>query len=70
MQDRVLLVVCPERSADGAVFGAARVYGAPPATPPPDRSVAPERQGWSELEEGDFLIAWLLHIPMWEVMHR
>jgi hypothetical protein len=38
-------------------------------TPPPDRSVAPERQGWVELEEGDFLIPWLLHIPMWEVAY-
>jgi hypothetical protein len=70
MQDRVLLVVCPERSAGGELFGSARVYGAPPGTPPPDRSVAPEQQGWVELEEGDFLIAWLLHIPMWEVAHR
>jgi hypothetical protein len=70
MQDRVLLVVCPDRSAGGELFGSARVYGASPGTPPPDRSVAPEQQGWVELEEGDFLIPWLLHIPMWEVAHR
>jgi hypothetical protein len=70
MQDRVLLVVCPERSAGGELFGSARVYGAPPGTPPPDRSVALEEQGWVELEEGDFLIPWLLHMTMWEVPHR
>jgi len=70
MQDRVLLVVCPERSAGGELFGAARVYGAPPGTPPPDRSVAPEPQGWSELGEGDFLIPWLLYFLWWEVPHR
>jgi hypothetical protein len=63
MQDRVLLVVHPEpESEDAPVFGSARVYGAPPGTPPPDPLVAPEQQGWTELEEGDFLVAWLLHI--------
>jgi hypothetical protein len=63
MQDRALLVVHPEpESEDAPVFGSARVYGAPPATPPPDPLVAPEQQGWTELEEGDFLVAWLLHI--------
>lgn len=70
MQDRALLVVHPELELDDEnerVFGSARVYGAPPGTPPPDRSVAPERQGWTELQEGDFLIAWLLHIPRWEL---
>jgi hypothetical protein len=70
MQDRVLLVVCPERSAGGELFGSARVYGAPPATPPPDRSVAPEEQGWVELQEGDFLIPWLLYFLSWEVPHQ
>jgi hypothetical protein len=46
MQDRVLLVVHPvPESEDAPVFGSAKVYGAPPATPPPDPSVAPEQQG-------------------------
>jgi hypothetical protein len=70
MQDRVLLVVHPDLELDNEderVFGWASVYGAPPGTPPPDRSVAPERQGWTELQEEDFLIAWLLHIPRWEL---
>jgi hypothetical protein len=63
MQDRVLLVVHPvPDSEDAPVFGSARVYGGPPSTPPPDLSVAPEQQGWTELEESDFLIAWLLHV--------
>jgi hypothetical protein len=30
----------------------------------------PERQGWVELAEGNFLVPWLLHIPQWEVAHR
>jgi hypothetical protein len=38
-----------------------------PATPPPDPVVAPEQQGWTELEEGDFLLPWLLHITMYEL---
>jgi hypothetical protein len=63
MQDRALQAVHPEpESEDAPVFGSARVYGAPPATPPPDPTVAPEQQGWTELEEGDFLVPWLLHI--------
>jgi hypothetical protein len=73
MQDRVLLVVHPDLELDNEnerVFGSATVFGAPPSTPPPDRSVAPEQQGWTELQEGDFLIAWLLHIPRWEVANR
>jgi hypothetical protein len=62
-QDRVLLVVHPAMSEQcGVVLGAARVYGAPPGTPVPDPAVAPEEQGWTELEDTDFLIAWLLFI--------
>jgi hypothetical protein len=70
MQDRVLLVVHPDRELDNEnqhLLGSARVFCAPPGTAPPDRSVAPERQGWTELQEQDFLIAWLLHIPRWEL---
>jgi hypothetical protein len=54
LQDRVLLVVHPERDLDddGPLYGFARVYSAPPATPPPDPAVAPEEQGWAELAEG------------------
>jgi hypothetical protein len=32
--------------------------------------VAPEQQGWTELEEGDFLLPWLLHITMYELCER
>ena len=70
LQDRALLVVHPDRDVDdddAPLYGTARVFGAPPGTPPPERSVAPERQGWTELLEDDFLIAWLLHIPRWEL---
>jgi hypothetical protein len=70
LQDRVMLVVHPELGEDAPVFGSARVYGAPPGTLPPDPSVAPERQDWVELAEGDFLIPWLLHIPRWDVVYR
>jgi len=73
LQDRVLLVVHPERDWDddnGWVYGFARLYSAPPATPPPDPVVAPEEQGWTELEEGDFLLPWLLHITMYELCER
>jgi hypothetical protein len=70
MQDRAVLVVHPELGEDAPVFGSASVYGAPPDTPPPDRSRAPEGQGWAELAAGDFLVPWLLHIPQWEVAHR
>ena len=48
------------------VYGVARLYSAPPATPPPDPAAALEEQGWTELEEGDFLLPWLLHITMYE----
>jgi hypothetical protein len=70
LQDRVLLVVHPERELDNEneqVFGFARVYSAPPATPPPDPAVTPEQQGWTELEEGDFLLPWLLHVTRYEL---
>jgi hypothetical protein len=78
LQDRVLLVVHPERELDNEneqVFGFARVYSAPPATlppnppatPPPNPAVAPERQGWAELADGDFLLPWLLHITRYEL---
>jgi hypothetical protein len=73
LQDRVLLVVHPERDPDddhGWVYGVARLYSAPPATPPPDPAVALEEQGWTELEEGDFLLPWLLHITMYELCER
>jgi hypothetical protein len=69
LQGRVLLVVHPDLELDnenGPLYGFARLYSAPPATPPPDPAVAPERQGWAELEEGDFLQPWLLHITMYE----
>jgi hypothetical protein len=73
LQDRVLLVVHPERDPDdhdSALYGFARLYSAPPATPPPDPTVAPEEQGWTELEEGDFLLPWLLHITRYELCER
>ena len=73
LQDRVLLVVHPERDPDDdndSVYGFAKLYSAPPGTPPPDRAVAPERQGWAELEEGDFLLPWLLHITRYELCER
>jgi hypothetical protein len=73
LQDRVLLVVHPERDPDdhdSAVYGFARLYSAPPATPPPDPTVATEQQGWTELEEGDFLLPWLLHITRYELCER
>lgn len=73
LQDRVLLVVHPERDWDddsGWLYGFAKVYSAPPGTPPPDRADAPEEQGWAELEEGDFLLPWLLHITMYELCER
>jgi hypothetical protein len=73
LQDRVLLVVHPERDPDddnGWLYGFAKLYSAPPATPPPDPAAAVEEQGWTELEEGDFLLAWLLHITMYELCER
>jgi hypothetical protein len=72
LQDRVLLVVHPERDPDddnGWLYGFARLYSAPPATPP-DPAVAPEQQGWTELEEGDVLLPWLLHITRYELCER
>jgi hypothetical protein len=73
LQDRVLLVVHPERDLDddnGWLYGLAKLYSAPPGTPPPDPAVAPEEQGWTELEEGDFLLPWLLHITRYELCER
>jgi hypothetical protein len=73
LQDRALLVVHPERDWDddnGWLYGFARLYSAPPGTPPPDPMAAPEEQGWTELEEGDFLLPWLLHITMYELCER
>jgi hypothetical protein len=70
LQDRVLLIVQPERDWDDDnswLYGFAKLYSAPPGTPPPDPAVAPEQQGWAELEEGDFLLPWLLHIAMYEL---
>ena len=73
LQDRALLVVHPERDWDddnGWLYGFAKLYSAPPATPPPDPALAPEQQGWTELQEGDFLLPWLLHITMYELCER
>ena len=73
LQDRVLLVVHPERDPDddnGWLYGFARLYSAPPGTPPPDPAVASEQQGWMELQEGDFLLPWLLHITRYELCER
>jgi hypothetical protein len=73
LQDRVLLVVHPERAPDnhdGALYGFARLYSASPGTPPPNPAVVPEQQGWTELEEGDFLLPWLLHITRYELCER
>jgi hypothetical protein len=73
LQDRVLLVVHPERDLEdenGWVYGFAKLYSAPPGTPPPDPAVAPEQQGWAELVEGDFLLPWLLHITRYELCER
>jgi hypothetical protein len=73
LQNRVLLVVHPDRDPDddsGWVYGFARLYSAPPGTPPPDPAVAPEQQGWAELAEGAFLLPWLLHITMYELCER
>jgi hypothetical protein len=73
LQDRVLLVVHPDRDWDddnGWLYGFARLYSAPPGTPPPDPAADLEEQGWAELEEGDFLLPWLLHITMYELCER
>jgi hypothetical protein len=73
LQDRVLLAMHPERDLDddnGWLYGFARLYTAPPGTPPPDPAIAPAQQGWAELEEGDFLLPWLLHITMYELCER
>jgi hypothetical protein len=73
LQDRVLLVVHPDRDPDddsGWLYGFAKLYSAPPNTPPPDPAVAPETPGWTELEEGDFLLPWLLHITEYELCER
>jgi hypothetical protein len=70
LQDLVLLVVHPDLELDddnGPLYGLAKLYSAPPATPPPNPAVAPERQGWAELAEGDFLLPWLLHITRYEL---
>jgi hypothetical protein len=55
LQDRVLLVVHPDRDFDddnGWLYGFAKLYSAPPNRPPPNLPSAPEAQGWAELEEG------------------
>jgi hypothetical protein len=73
LQDRVLLVIHPDRDLgddNGWLYGFAKLYSAPPNTLPPDPAVAPERQGWTELEEGDFLLPWLLHITEYELCER
>jgi hypothetical protein len=73
LQDRVLLVVDPDRDPNddnSALYSFAKLYSAPPATPPPDPAAAPEQQGWTELGEGDFLLPWLLHITMYELCER
>jgi hypothetical protein len=73
LQDRMLLVVHPDRDPDddnSPVYGFAKLYSAPLGTPPPDPEVAPEEQGWAELEEGDFLLPWLLHITRYELCER
>jgi hypothetical protein len=73
LQDQALLVVHPDRDPDddnSPLYGFARLYGAPPGTPPPDPAAAPEQQGWTGLEEGDFLLPWLLHITMYELCER
>jgi hypothetical protein len=73
LQDRVLLVVQPDRDPNddnSPLYGFAKLYSAPPATPPPDPAAAPEQQGWTELGEGDFLLPWLLHITMYELCER
>ena len=73
LQDRVLLVVHPERDWDddnGWLYGFAKLYSAPPGAPPPDPVATPEEQGWTELEEGDFLLPWLLHITEYELCER
>jgi hypothetical protein len=31
---------------------------------------SPEQQDWTELEEGDYLLPWLLHITMYEICER
>jgi hypothetical protein len=70
LQDRVLLAVHPDLNLDDdnrQLYGLARLYSAPPGTPPPDPQVAPEEQGWAELEEGDFLLPWLLHLTLYEL---
>jgi len=70
LQGRVLLVVHPERDLDddyGWLYSFAKLYSASPGTPPPDPAVAPEQHGWAKLEEGDFLLPWLLHITMYEL---
>jgi len=57
LQDRVQLVVHPDRDPDednGWVYGFARLYSVSPGNPPPHPAVAPEQQCWTELEEGDF----------------
>jgi hypothetical protein len=72
LQDRVLMVVHPDRDPDdddnSPLYGFAKLYSAPLDTPPPDPAIAPEEQGWTELEEGDFLQPWLLHITMYEAV--
>jgi hypothetical protein len=73
LQDRVLLVVQPDRDPNddnSPLYSFAKLYSAPPATPPPDPAAAPEQQGWTELGEGDFLLPWLLHITMYELCER
>jgi hypothetical protein len=49
------------------LYGFAKLYSAPPGTPPPDLAAAPEQQGWAELEEGDFRLPWLLYITRYEL---
>jgi hypothetical protein len=73
LQDRMLLVVHPDLDPDddnSLLYGFARLYSAPLDTPPPDPLVAPEEQGWTELEEGDSLLPWLLHVTMYELCQR
>ena len=73
LQDRVLLVVHPDRDLDddnGWLFGFAKLSSAPRAHPHRIRRSRPSGRAGRSWRRGDFLLPWLLHITLYELCQR